>query len=367
MLKIIHKIIAFVILLIMSALFILTLTNKNGEDSEIILSFSSVMDGSLFKNIENRFAVNFENRDFWISSKAEIESQICEKLVNNVYIGDDRLLNADISYSPFYDSNADIVNRFSHNNDSAVYFVAVPSSSGVYSDILPEYLTDNTEEQCIDNFYARLGNNIRRIDAYNILKRLNENYIYFRSDTKWTSYGAYCVYRTVIQKLGFQPSPYDKYTIEHVTDNFRGDLWEKSRYMKSKPDILDIYNYNDGAELISCTGTDNDMKKSAKSLYYRDAVNSDDMYRLYLGDDMPLVQITTSVNNERKLLVIKDNFANCFIPFLIQHYSVIDIFSPECADREITDFLNISDYEQILFLFGTDSLGDENIFSSLED
>ena len=363
--KVIHKIIAFVILLVMASVFILTVTNEN--NLPLNFSFSSLADGDFFRDLENRFTLNFFRRDFWISSKAKIESQICEKVVNDVYIGDDRLLNADILSSPFYLSNADIVNQFSKQNDSAVYFVAVPTSSGVYSNILPEYLTDDTEKLCIDSLYSRLGNNIRRIDAYNILKRLNENYIYFRSDTKWTSYGAYCVYRTVIQKLGFQPSPYDKYTIEHVTDNFKGNLWEKSHYMKSKPDILDIYNYNDGAELVSCTGTDNKLKSHKKELYYRNAVDSDDMYRLYLGEDMPLVQIKTSVNNERKLLVIKDSFANCFIPFLIQHYSVIDVFSPECAEKNISDFVNTEDYEQILFLFGTDSLGTENIFSTLKD
>ncbi len=365
--KIIHRIIAFFILLIMASVLILTATNKNSDNTSIPLTFSAFMDGSFFRSIENRFTMNFIERDFWTSSKAKIESQICEKIVNDVYINGERLLNANISYSPFYESNADIVNRFAKENDCAVYFVAVPDSSGVYSDILPEYLTDDTEKQCIDTLYSRLGNNIRRIDAYNILKRLNENYIYFRSDTKWTSYGAYCVYRTVIQKLGFQPSPYDKYTIEHVTDNFRGNLWEKSHYMKSKPDILDIYNYNDGAEIVSCTGLDNTLHSCRKELYCRNAINSDDMYRLYLGDDMPLVQIKTSVNNERKLLVIKDNFANCFIPFLIQHYSVIDIFSPECSVRNIGDFVNIGDYEQVLFLFSTESLGNENIFSSLTD
>ncbi|MBR1591922.1 MAG: hypothetical protein IJ666_02790 [Ruminococcus sp.] len=363
---IINKTAAFIILLIMTLFLVMTAAGgAEGENPEI--SFSAVMDGSLFRALEERFTLSFVQRNLWLSSKAKIESQICEKVVNGVYIGDDMLLGAEVLSSPSYTSNADAVNRFSAKNDSAVYFVAVPTSSGVYSEILPEYLTGKTEKQCIDSVYSKLNSGIRRIDAYNILKRLNENYIYFRSDSKWTSYGAYCVYRTVIQKLGFQPSAYDKYTIEHVTDNFRGNLWKKSQYMKSKPDILDIYNYNDGAELLSCTGTDNSHKVRRKELYNRDAVDTDDMYSLYLGEDMPLVQINTSVNNERKLLVIKDDFADCFIPFLIQHYSVIDIFSPECAEGKITDFVNIGDYEQILFLFGTDSLGSENIFSPLAD
>ena len=37
------------------------------------------------------------------------------------------------------------------------------------------------------------------------------------------------------KKLGFSPTAYDKYTIDHVTDGFRGDLYNRSQYSGSSP------------------------------------------------------------------------------------------------------------------------------------
>ena len=43
---------------------------------------------------------------------------------------------------------------------------------------------------------------IRKTDAYYILEAESNDYIYYRTFPYWTSYGAYSVYRSVIQKLG---------------------------------------------------------------------------------------------------------------------------------------------------------------------
>ena len=243
--------------------------------------------------------------------------------------------------------------------------VAVPTSSGVYRERLPEYLDDYRESQQISDFYDKLNKDIKRIDAYNILKMLNSNYIYYRSDTKWTSYGAYCVYRTVIQKLGFLPTTFDKYSIRHVTSDFRGNLYNRSLCTSVKPDIMDFYYCSGGAEVLSCTGVGKDKTIVSKRIYDEQQLESDYLYNAYLGESIPLLRIKTSVNNERKLLVIKDSYADCFIPFLTQHYSEIDVLSPELLDGSASDFVDFDKYEQTLFLFGIENLSDSSIFASL--
>ena len=87
------------------------------------------------------------------------------------------------------------------------------------------------------------------------------------------------------------------------------------------------------------------------------------MYRLYLGNDIPLINIKTSLKNDRKLLVIKNDYADCFIPFLIQHFSEISIVSPECLKNEMSSLINQKEYSQTLFLFGIDDFPDSDILS----
>ncbi len=325
-----------------------------------------LMNGSCGRELNGYFADHFAFRDSWVTLGAGIGANVGEASINGVYVTPERLIAADTSYRHCLPENAAAVNSFSENYDGAVYFAAIPTSAGIYGELLPSYLVPATEKQMLDGFYGTLLGDIRKIDAYNILKMLSENYIYYRTDRKWTSYGAYCVYRTVIQKLGFMPVSYDKYTIRHVTDSFRGDLYSRARHMESKPDILDIYEYDDGTEVVSCKAYGSDGFVCDKEMYDLAAGESDSSYELYLGEPAALVTLTTTVNNDRRLLVIGDEFTACFIPFLTKHYSEIAFASPKYMSKGLREYLDPGDYEQTLFLLGVDSL-ETDILSKIND
>lgn len=89
------------------------------------------------------------------------------------------------------------------------------------------------------------------------------------------------------------------------------------------------------------------------------------MYSMYLGESVPFMRIYTSANTDKKLLVIKDSYADCFIPFLVQHYSEIAVVSPEDMEGSISDHININDYGQTLFLFGVENLGDRKTLEKI--
>ena len=374
MTKHINKITAVLMLLFISFVLVFTIIKEKGKESfhenrELAQrpSFSpeDLYDGSFTRQLNTFITDHFAGRSHWISAKSRLGAQFSEKIINGVYIADGRLLDAEISKRSSFEKSVSEINRYVEGCNGAIYFVAVPTSSGIYDEYLPEYLLSNPENMQISSLYASLDSNIRKIDAYNILKMLKENYIFYRNDTKWTSYGAYCVYRTVIQKLGFLPTAYDKYTIDHVISDFRGNLYNRTLYDDINPDIIDIYTYPSGAEVISSTSYDNEGHIRQKLLYDKSMLNSNYKYRVYLGSEVPMIKIKTSVNNERKLLVIKDSYADCFIPFLTQHYSEIAVFSPEYSEKGLADFLNPNDYEQTLFLFGIESMSNENCFKVL--
>jgi len=320
------------------------------------ISSDALLNGSCTNGLSRYLTDHFAGRSALVEFRTKTKSQIGETIVNDVYIDSGMLLNTKKSSEKALPDYANAINRFAADYSGTVYITVIPSSAGVYSDILPVYLQSNPENQRINSFYDMLDADIRRIDAFNILKMMKESYIYYRNDTKWTSYGAYCVYRTVIQKLGFIPTSYDKYTIEHVADSFRGNLYSKTLYSNAKPDILDIYDYPNGEKVTSCMVYDNYGRASEGSLYDRSKLNSGYMYDMYLGSDAPAMKIETTVNNDRKLLVVKDSYADCFIPFLIQHYSSITVLSLEQMNEEIDNYVNTSEYEQILFIFGKDCM-----------
>lgn len=362
----IKKITAVIVLVFMGILSLLMLFGKSKSSEKFPeVTLSSIYDGSFFSSLEKYSAERSGIRSEMMQMKSKISSSMGESLVNGVYIDNERLLDAEISDREVSFDAVSQLNTFAKSYDGTVYLAAIPTSSGVYGEKLPSYLLGNPESQQISSLYEMLSGDVRKIDAYNILKMLNDNYIYFRSDTKWTSYGAYCVYRTVIQKLGFLPTPYDKYTIRHVTDEFRGNLYDRTMYSDTNADLLDIYEYHGGAEAVSCTAYDNEGNQHEIELYDMDKLNSAYKYDMYLGNEAPVIEIESSIGNMKKLLVIKDSYADCFIPFLLQHYNTITVVSPEYMDRSLGQYIDLSDYEQVLILFGIENIGNEKLFANI--
>lgn len=322
-------------------------------------------DGSTSVQLGSYVTDHFACRNSWLAAGSLIQTQLSESIVNGVYVTDERLIDTRNSGESIVPA-ADVFNSFAEDNDGMVYIVAVPTSAGVYGDVLPHHIVRRSESQQISEFYDALNSDIRRIDAYNILKMLKDNYIYYRSDTKWTVYGAYCVYKTVIQKLGMLPTAYDKFTIEHVTNSFRGDLYNRTLSEKPKADIMDIYDNRDGTEVVSCTVIHSDGSTGEGVVYDRSRLGTGDMYSMYLGESVPVMNIRTTNNSNNKLLVVKDSFGDCFVPFLLQHYSEITVVSPEDLEGKLSDYVNVGDYPQTLFLFGTDSLENREMLSRIK-
>ena len=323
-----------------------------------VVDMESVYNGSITKSFSSYLTDHFAGRRFWVAANTVLQTEVSESIVNGVYVSDERLLDVGSSQKKTEDIsvNADIFNRFYENYDGAVYFAAIPTSTGIYGDILPSYIVSCSEKQQISDLYDKLDSNIRKIDAYDILKMMKDSYIFYRNDTKWTSYGAYCVYKTVVQKLGFQSLPYDKFAIEHVTNKFRGNLYNRTLTECTKADILDIFRYKESDDDIVCECMNNDGTTYNGSIFDKDKISSSNMYSMYLGDHVSLMKIKTNVNTDKKLLVIKDSYADCFVPFLLQHYSEIAVVSPEDLDKPMSEMIDISEYGQTLFLFGIEDL-----------
>ena len=68
-----------------------------------------------------------------------------------------------------------------------------------------------------------------------------------------------------------------------------------------------------------------------------------------------MLEIQTTLENDKKLLVYKDDFADCMIPFLLQHYSRICVVDLE-QSMEISERLaDPTEFTQVLFLAGMEN------------
>lgn len=323
-------------------------------------SFSSVLDRSFMKNSESYFADHFVGRTDWIKAKTQMELLSGKREINGVYVSGDRMVEK--LDSPDYNvisKSISAINNFSETTGLETYVMIVPTSAEFYSSSNPNV---NQKEE-IDKIYSELsGENVITLDAYTVLNSNKEDYIYYRTDHHWTTLGAYYVYSTTVYDMGITPVSWNNYNIEHASSDFKGTLYSKTLYDGIKSDMIDIYYPTSGVDIVSVdihTGKGTD---TYESYYFRDFLETKDKYSVFGGQNQPVVNIKTNSYNENKLLVIKDSYANAYIPFLCQHYSEITMLDMRYIDVPYDEVINTDDYNQVLFLYNYSTFAqDKNI------
>ncbi|REE57569.1 DHHW motif protein [Paenibacillus taihuensis] len=84
------------------------------------------------------------------------------------------------------------------------------------------------------------------------------------------------------------------------------------------------------------------------SLYVLDNLQKKDKYSVFLNGNHALIRILTDGPANKKLLVVKDSYANSMIPFVTRHFGEIDVVDlryyedsllPLIQERKISDLL----------------------------
>ena len=306
-------------------------------------------------------------RDNALRLRTNLSLLMGNKKIGSVYISKERLLQETIALDETaLMETAACINEFYQQYTVPVCLAAVPSATEIYTEYLPDHAMVPSQLEALDAFYEATDTQIRKIDAYHVLSTFKEDYIYYRTDSGWTSYGAYCIYRNVIRKMGYYPVSYDSYSIAHVKNDFRGDLYTECLYDSVTADILDIYTCADSSEIISMRSFDGSTW--TECAFYKEALlETEDAASFYMGVPQLSVQIQTDAENGKRLLVFKDSYADCMIPFLTQHYAQIDVIDMTCLDRPVQELLDPASYQQVLILCDADTYGDTEAFSFLTE
>ena len=135
---------------------------------------------------------------------------------------------------------------------------------------------------------------------------------YYHTDHHWTTMGAQAAYTLWAQATGHTARSYD---LTLATDSFRGTLYSKVMLPDSVYDSV-YYAPEITVESVVCDGEDG-------ALYDLSALEQKDKYELFLGGNYGQCVITTGTENGKHLLLVKDSFANSFVPFLTGDYETI--------------------------------------------
>ena len=254
-----------------------------------------------------------------------------------------------------------------------IYMMLVPDCTEIYKELLPKFAKVESEKKWFDFVSNNLSDDIIWIDGISVMSKYKNEKLYYRTDHHWTTLGAYHMFYECMEIFGIgnkdgddemqlQPE-YDKYP---VTTQFNGMLSGNSGFCPNIREEIDVYIPAEGANSVIINYVDE--KKRTTSLYDLHMLKEKDKYSVFLGGNSSLIDIRTSSVSEKKILIIKDSFANCFIPFMAEYYSEIVVVDPRYYSGTMKDVMDTYDIDEILFLYSGDTfLADNNIEGFIAD
>lgn len=260
-----------------------------------------------------------------------------------------------------------------------------PTAHSVLREYLPAHAVIPGEEETTALKYARdfietTQPEVVVTDALDALLQAHEEdpqrQLYYRTDHHWTSEGAYIAYCQWAKDNDFQPFAADSFHRIQESSSFLGTTWSKAPEPTIEPDIIQRYQpkSNPQYEVTAwLDAADPSNVQQRDSLYQEDFLKKKDQYSYFLGGNDPQILIRTPVHNGRKLLLIKDSYANCMVPFLALHYEEIWITDlryshgkllplPGTSTSGETNPMDVSDFTDALFLYNIQSFStDRNL------
>ncbi len=322
-------------------------------------SFSALFSGSYTKTMETYAADQFPFRDGWITLKAAAE-RISGKAENNgIFLCRDEMLIEPYRAPADEDlrKNIDAVNHLTDTVDVPVFLALIPDKAQIYRDLLPKYAPNDSETDVIEEVYRQVHANTVPLAAALIERR--DEAEFYRTDHHWTTLGAFYGYASLCAALELEAEPLDSFRPETVSEEFYGTQYSGSGFTWVQPDSIQrfveepaslaVTNYRDGMPEPGCLYDDGFLEKK-------------DKYAMFLGGNTPLLQIRTPISEGKRLLLLRDSFADCLTPFLLSHYSEIHLIDLRYYKSSILDYITEHEIDQVLILYSVaDFSTDSNI------
>lgn len=370
-------------------------------------SWESLWDGSFTGQYEEYVTDQFPARDQWIGLKTRAELGLGKKETKNVWLAEDGYLI--VNYPALDFTGAQAQKNKQALAEALAYYtkelgaehvrvMLVPTASQVLVEKLPEHSQpyDQSEymAQVLETVQAVCGSDtdIRQIfvDAEGVLRAHDEEAIYYRTDHHWTTLGAYYGYQAWAQSMGQASAEKTEPEFQTVSENFLGTTYAKIHYAKQADEIQICGNLPEVTMLHNLT-------EESQGFYDWSALEKQDQYAFFLGGNDGLLEIVRAdaqvqtpagqgqvqaqaaqsgqgqnqtvqqlsaresaiSDSHRVLLVVKDSYANCFVPYLAQDFErivVVDLRYLNMSLRQLAEQYQVTD---LLVLYNVQSFATE--------
>lgn len=325
------------------------------------LTWSSLVSGDFMSKYETYLADQFAGRNFWRSIKVGLSSFGGSKKEEDILIGREDYLLEEIALpdQEVLMENLESIRKFvKKNHDVRIYMMLVPNAANVMTDRLPAFATVADQSRMLAQVKRELGEDLEWLDASEALKKHTDEKIYYKTDHHWTSLGAFYTFCSAAEQMNIKADVSSSFVSYPISTTFNGMLAAKSGCKLDVKEEIYIYVPRD---------TDNDVvvnyideQRKTASLYDSSKLKTRDQYAVFLGENTSVIDIKTVSESSRRLLLIKDSYANCFVPFLTPYFREIVLVDPRYYSGTIEDIMDTYRISDVLFLYSGNTFFQDN-------
>lgn len=327
---------------------------------------SSLISGDYDEKFEAYMDDQFVGRDMWRKLKVTVDRICGSRLENGVYIGRNGQLleQIEVADENHLAANIKAIKSFSESQKKIpVRMMLVPDAANVLNHSLPALAKPEDQTQMFSMVRKDLGDSVEWIDVSTELNKHKTEKSYYKTDHHWTTLGAFYAFQAAAPSLGIEGDLSGKYVSHAVSNSFNGMLASKSGVNLGEKEQIDIYvpTEEDTDLIIDYV----DEGKRSTSLYDSSKLKEKDQYTVFLGGNSSLLDIRTVSTSTKRLLLVKDSFANSFIPFLTPYYREIVVVDPRYYSGTINDLMDSYRISEVLFLYSGNTFFKDNNISGV--
>lgn len=334
------------------------------------LSVDRLVSGEFAKSFDLYSSDQFPLREKWVALKTSVQMALLRPDNGRVYFGkNDRLFEV---------PSAENTVREEKNCRAVATFLKAaqakwpelkpsvllsPTASTVLPEDLPSHAPVADQAALLQRMKKALGTDIPFCDptqAY--FEQADRERLFFRTDHHWTVYGAFAAYQAWARSTGLTPLQMEDYTVKTVSADFLGTLYSKANLPWIQPEKLEIF---EPKQKNPCKVTAENEKTKLDSLYDSSFLKGRDKYSYFLGGNHPVTEVTTSVKNGRRLLILKDSYAHSFVPFLTAHFETITLVDPRYFKEDLFAWMEGKDFTDILVLYNAATFAEDAILANV--
>lgn len=331
------------------------------------IKIGDIINGTFEKNYESYLSDQFFWRDGWIGVKTQAERAEGKTEINDVYFAKDGYLIEKHSGSFDTDTaknNITYLKNFLETQaaqvgQDRVKAMIVPNAVEILKDKLPPYAEAGEEGEYLNQIRTQIPNELL-FDVQPILEAHKEEPIYYRTDHHWKTLASRYVYEAWAESIDLPIVPLSDYQEETLTTDFHGTIDAKVN-ISVPGDSIESYQ---PLEKVPYTLLYNHSEER-DSLYDTSYLEGRDKYAVFFGGNQPLIEAETKAQTDRKLLIIKDSYANCFLSFAMQDFSQIDIVDLRYFNENLGDYIKEKDYTDICVLYNAAGFAEDTSVAKL--